>query len=134
MGFSGGTSGYKTHIAAVVLAVFTLAASLFFHAYWAAPEAQKMIVTLLFTKNIAVVGGLLALASLGAGRLSSQREGSRISDFCALGSACAHLTNQLPIGKVETPLILARASTVHAFGWVERVVSRHFDTLLFFIY
>jgi putative oxidoreductase len=66
--------GYKTRIAAIVLAVFTLAASFFFHPYWAVPEAQKMVVTLLFTKNIAIVGGLLALAAFGAGRLSIDRK------------------------------------------------------------
>ncbi|HYP83747.1 DoxX family protein [Variovorax sp.] len=66
--------GYKTRIAAIVLAVFTLAASFFFHAFWAAPEAQKMVVTLLFNKNIAVVGGLLALAAFGPGRLSIDKK------------------------------------------------------------
>ena len=62
--------GYKTRIAALVLAAFTLAASIFFHAFWSAPEAMKMVATLLFTKNIAVVGGLLVLAAFGPGRFS----------------------------------------------------------------
>jgi putative oxidoreductase len=66
--------GYKTRIAAIVLAVFTLAASFFFHPYWAAPEAQKMVATLLFTKNIAIVGGLLAMAAFGAGRFSIDKK------------------------------------------------------------
>jgi len=62
--------GFQTRIAAIVLAIFTLAASFFFHPFWAVPEAAKMVTTLLFTKNIAVVGGLLAFAAFGAGRLS----------------------------------------------------------------
>jgi len=66
--------GYKTRIAAIVLAVFTLAATFFFHAFWAAPEAQKMVATLLFTKNIAVVGGLLMVAAFGPGRLSIDKK------------------------------------------------------------
>jgi len=66
--------GYKTRIAAIVLAVFTLVASFFFHPFWAVPEAQKMMVTLLFNKNIAVVGGLLALAAFGPGRLSIDKK------------------------------------------------------------
>ena len=66
--------GYKTRIAAIVLAVFTLVASFFFHAYWAAPEAMKMVATLLFTKNIAIVGGLLTLAAFGPGRLSIDKK------------------------------------------------------------
>ena len=66
--------GYKTRVAAIVLAAFTLVASFFFHAFWAAPEAMKMVATLLFNKNIAVVGGLLALAAFGPGRLSVDKK------------------------------------------------------------
>ena len=63
-------AGYGTRIAALVLAAFTLVASFFFHAYWAAPADQAYVAQLLFFKNIAVVGGLLALAAHGAGRWS----------------------------------------------------------------
>lgn len=62
--------GYQTRIAALVLAAFTLVASVFFHAYWSAPEAQAFVTQLLFFKNIAVVGGLLILAAQGAGAFS----------------------------------------------------------------
>ena len=62
--------GFQTRIAALVLAAFTLVASFFFHAYWAAPAEQAFVVQLLFFKNIAVVGGLLLLAAHGAGGLS----------------------------------------------------------------
>lgn len=63
-------AGFGTRIAAAVLAVFTLVASVFFHAYWAAPADQAYVAQLLFFKNIAVVGGLLMLAAYGAGRWS----------------------------------------------------------------
>ena len=63
-------AGIGTRIAAVVLAAFTLAASFFFHAYWAVPAEQVFVTQLLFFKNIAVVGGLLALAAHGAGAWS----------------------------------------------------------------
>lgn len=63
-------AGFGTRIAAVVLAVFTLAASVFFHAFWAVPADQAFVTQLLFYKNIAVVGGLLALAAHGAGAWS----------------------------------------------------------------
>lgn len=59
-------AGYGTRVAALVLAVFTLVASVFFHAYWSAPAEQAFVVQLLFFKNIAVVGGLLVLAAQGA--------------------------------------------------------------------
>jgi putative oxidoreductase len=62
--------GVGTRVAALVLAFFTLVASYFFHAYWAVPADQQMITQLLFFKNVAVVGGLLALAAFGAGAWS----------------------------------------------------------------
>lgn len=60
-------AGFGTRIAALVLAAFTLVASFFFHAFWAVPADQAFLVQLLFFKNVAVVGGLLALAANGAG-------------------------------------------------------------------
>jgi putative oxidoreductase len=65
-------AGYGTRLAAIVLALFTLVASFFFHAYWALPADQQMIPQLLFFKNIAVVGGLLTLAAWGAGAWSME--------------------------------------------------------------
>ncbi|KWT84391.1 putative membrane protein [Variovorax sp. WDL1] len=62
--------GYKTRIAAVVLAVFTVAASFFFHNYWGMPADKAFVNQLMFFKNIAVAGGLLAFAAYGAGRFS----------------------------------------------------------------
>ena len=59
--------GYRVRIAALALAVFTLAASVIFHAYWAVPPEQAFMQQLLFNKNIAVTGGLLVLAAHGAG-------------------------------------------------------------------
>lgn len=62
--------GYRTRIVALALAVFTLVASYFFHAYWAVPAEQQMMQQLLFFKNIAIIGGLLAFAAFGAGAFS----------------------------------------------------------------
>ena len=59
--------GYRTRIAAVLLAIFTLVASFFFHNYWAMPAEAQMMQQLMFTKNLAIVGGLLAFAAFGAG-------------------------------------------------------------------
>ncbi|HSN79477.1 MAG TPA: DoxX family protein [Rhodoferax sp.] len=63
-------AGFGTRIAAVVLAAFTLVASFFFHNYWGVPADQAFMQQLLFFKNIAVVGGLLAIAANGAGAWS----------------------------------------------------------------
>ena len=54
----------------LALAVFTMMASVIFHAYWAAPADQAFIVQLLFMKNLSVAGGLLLISALGAGPLS----------------------------------------------------------------
>jgi putative oxidoreductase len=62
--------GFKTRIVAVVLAVFTIATAIIFHNYWAAPDAMKMMQQINFNKNMAIAGGLLALAAFGPGRLS----------------------------------------------------------------
>ena len=69
--------GFGTRIAAIVLALFTLVASFFFHAYWSAPADQAYVTQLLFFKNIAIVGGLLILAAQGAGgwSLDARRQG-----------------------------------------------------------
>ena len=62
--------GLFTRPAALVLAVFTLVASFFFHAYWSMPAEAQMMQSLMFFKNVAVVGGLLAIAAFGAGAFS----------------------------------------------------------------
>ena len=70
-------AGFGTRVAALVLALFTLIASVFFHAYWAVPADQAFVTQLLFFKNIAVVGGLLALAANGAGAWSLDARNER---------------------------------------------------------
>ena len=62
--------GFQTRIAAAVLAVFTLVASVFFHAFWGAAPEQAFMQQLLFFKNVGVMGGLLLLVSSGAGAWS----------------------------------------------------------------
>lgn len=62
--------GFQTRIVAVIMAIFTLIAAATGHAFWAAPADAAFIAQLLFFKNIAVMGGLLVLASTGAGSFS----------------------------------------------------------------
>ena len=62
--------GFQTRLVAIVMAIFTLLAAVTGHAYWAAPADAVFIAQLLFFKNIAVMGGLLVLASAGAGSFS----------------------------------------------------------------
>lgn len=62
--------GFKGRWTALVLAAFTLVAGILYHAYWSAPADQQLVVQLLFTKNLAIVGGLLVIAALGTGPVS----------------------------------------------------------------
>lgn len=63
-------AGFGTRAAALVMALFTLSASYFFHPFWAVPAEQAFMVSLLFYKNIAIIGGLLILAAFGPGAWS----------------------------------------------------------------
>ncbi len=62
--------GFQARWAALVLGLFTLAASALFHRFWAVPADQAFVQQLLFMKNLSVAGGLFTLAALGAGALS----------------------------------------------------------------
>lgn len=62
--------GWQTRWAALGLAIFVAVITPIFHAYWAVPEAQQMMQEQAFDKNLAIVGGLLVITALGAGRIS----------------------------------------------------------------
>lgn len=59
--------GFQARWAALALGLFTLAASVLFHAFWAVPAEQAMVQQLMFMKNLSVAGGLFIVAALGAG-------------------------------------------------------------------
>lgn len=62
--------GFQVRLAALALALFTLVASVVFHAFWSMPADQVMVQQLMFFKNLAVTGGLLLMAAGGAGAWS----------------------------------------------------------------
>lgn len=62
--------GWKARWAAFLLAVFTAIVTVFFHNFWAVPEAQKMMQQIQFLKNLALIGGLMMVIAFGPGRLS----------------------------------------------------------------
>ncbi|MGD9582104.1 MAG: DoxX family protein [Lysobacterales bacterium] len=62
--------GFQARWTGLALALFTLAASFLFHAFWSAPADQQYVAQLLFMKNISIAGGLLLLSALGAGAFS----------------------------------------------------------------
>ncbi|MBB3175957.1 DoxX family protein [Variovorax sp. Sphag1AA] len=66
--------GFKSRLAAIVIAVFTVAAAVFFHNYWGMPADKAYVNQLMFFKNLAIAGGLLAIAAFGPGRISVDRK------------------------------------------------------------
>jgi putative oxidoreductase len=63
-------AGYQTRLVALLMAIFTVVAGVFFHAFWTAAPEQLMVQQIMFMKNIAIAGGLLGLTAFGAGALS----------------------------------------------------------------
>lgn len=65
--------GYRLRWAALALIAFTLVATLVFHAYWTLPPGQATGQQVNFMKNIAIIGGLLAVFAHGPGRCALDR-------------------------------------------------------------
>ena len=66
--------GWKARWAALIVAAFTLVATLLYHNFWAMADAATAGTNkIMFMKNIAVIGGLLIVYGLGPGRLSVDR-------------------------------------------------------------
>jgi putative oxidoreductase len=65
--------GYKARWAALALAIFTLAAAILFHNFWAVEAAQKMNQQINFLKNLAIAGGMLMVFAFGPGRYSVEK-------------------------------------------------------------
>lgn len=62
--------GWQARWAGLLLALFTIVASLLFHRFWSVQAEQAMVQQLLFMKNLAIAGGLLLLGCAGPGRAS----------------------------------------------------------------
>ncbi len=74
--FGGGLAlalGWRARWAALALVLFTIPATLIFHAFWAAPAAQAGMQQLQFMKNLAIIGGLLGFIIAGSGAWALDR-------------------------------------------------------------
>lgn len=54
---------FWTRWAALALTVFLVPVTLIFHAFWAVPAEEQQIQMVMFFKNLAIMGGLLNLAT-----------------------------------------------------------------------
>ena len=66
--------GWKARWVALLLAAFTVLATLVFHRFWTMTGDAVMTNMLFFYKNVAVIGGMLMVFAFGPGRLSVDRE------------------------------------------------------------
>lgn len=67
--------GFQARWAALGIALFTVVITFIFHQYWAVAAEQVMMQKLNFFKNMAIAGGLFAIAAFGPGAWSI--DGSR---------------------------------------------------------
>jgi putative oxidoreductase len=66
--------GWRARAAALGIGVFSLAAGLLFHAYWADVDAAARSDNFInFWKNVAITGGFLMVVAFGPGRFSVDR-------------------------------------------------------------
>ena len=65
--------GFQTRVAAVLMILFTVVATLIAHRFWEFEAAARATQQSAFFKNLAIVGGYLVLMVSGAGRYSIDR-------------------------------------------------------------
>ncbi|MGH9709677.1 MAG: DoxX family protein, partial [Candidatus Acidiferrales bacterium] len=63
-------TGFQTRIAALIMFLYLIPATLMFHNFWAMQGAMRADNQGHFLKNLAIMGGLLMVAAYGPGRLS----------------------------------------------------------------
>lgn len=71
--------GWRARFGALLLAVFTIAATLVFHNFWAVEAAQFRGQLSQFMKNLAILGGLVYIMVAGSGPFSLGKEGKSAS-------------------------------------------------------
>lgn len=62
--------GIKTRLAAFILALFLIPVTILFHNFWYYPSSEQYLQTLMFLKNVAIIGGLLLTCVSGPGVFS----------------------------------------------------------------
>jgi putative oxidoreductase len=62
--------GWKARWGALLLIIFMIPATLYFHSYWSYPEALQLNQFHHFVKNLAIIGALSMILGMGSGALS----------------------------------------------------------------
>ena len=65
--------GYRSTLGAILLLMYWVPVTFILHDFWNCPKEELREQSILFMKNIAIIGGLLMLAGKGSGRYSIKR-------------------------------------------------------------
>jgi putative oxidoreductase len=65
--------GYRSTLGAIMLLMYWVPVTFIVHDFWNAPRSELREQSILFMKNIAIIGGLLMLVGKGSGRYSMKR-------------------------------------------------------------
>ena len=107
--FLGGIAvliGFQTRLAAVLLILFTVIATLIAHRFWDFEGAARQMQQGQFLKNLAIVGGFLALWVSGGGRYALERLWRR-----------DHARGQRPVAERRVAERRTKAATVPEVGF-----------------
>lgn len=65
--------GYRSTLGAILLLMYWVPVTFIVHDFWNYPKEELREQSILFMKNIAIIGGLLMLAGKGSGRYSIKK-------------------------------------------------------------
>ena len=65
--------GYRSSFGAILLLLYWVPVTFIVHSFWNDPEDIRRFQSVMFTKNMAIVGGLLMVLVNGSGRYSIKR-------------------------------------------------------------
>lgn len=66
-------TGYRSTIGCILLLCYWTPVTFLVHDFWNAPKSELRLQSILFMKDVAIIGGLLMLMGKGSGRYSIKR-------------------------------------------------------------
>lgn len=66
--------GWKAKIGAALLFLWMIPVTFLFHNFWAMPAADQQLQTIMFMKNLGLMGGMLYIMAFGSGPMSMDKK------------------------------------------------------------
>jgi putative oxidoreductase len=66
--------GYKARLGATALLLWMIPVTFIFHNFWALPADQQQIQSIMFMKNLGLMGGMLYIMAFGSGPMSVDKK------------------------------------------------------------